>query len=496
MASEAATILKHGWIYTVANIVNRAAGLLLLPLYAKVLTPSEFGIYALIGVVGDILAVMLMIGMNNAFTVVYFEHAEEKDRDRVVSTTMFGLGTATLVLLALSYPAGWAVSLGLFGDGGFAAVIAVALASIALSTMFELALAYYRVHKRSGMCLLVSIAKAVLLLGLNLLFLLVLDLGVSGIFLANGVAFSILGLSLTASILARTGVGFSPAVLRRVVTLGLPFMPQSLLDIANQFVARWLLNVLMTTAAVGVFSFGMRLSTILYMFLTASFLQIWSVRRFEAQHGGEDREQSEFVFHLFIVVLTAAALGMTLTTPEILFLIASADYAPVLACMPFLTLSYVLHGVRMHSEVSLMKAKQMRVLPWVSAASLAAGSALAVALVWQWGVLGAAVAVLGRELFQITVTEWACRRLCPGEAPLNPARLLGILAPAVVAHAVGWEAFGAEVAPAFTAGKVALTAAAMAAAVFGPGLGPEGRALLFKLIGGVVRRRRVQPAVE
>ena len=488
MASEAATILKHGWIYTVANIVNRAAGLLLLPLYAKVLAPSEFGVYALIGVVGDILAVMLMIGMNNAFTVVYFEHAEEKDRARVVSTTLLGLGAATLGLLALSWPGGWAISLGLFGDAGYATVVAVALASIALRTVFELGLAYYRVRKRSGMCLLVSIAKAVLLLGLNLVFLLGLDLGVSGIFLANGAAFSVLGLTLMVSILAKTGVSFSPAILRRVVTLGLPFMPQSLLDIANQFIARYLLNVLMTTAAVGVFSFGMRLSTILYMFLTASFLQIWSVRRFEAQHEAVDREQSEFVFHLFIIVLTAAALGMALTTPEILWLIASPDYAPVVQCMPFLVAAYVLHGVRMHSEVSLMKAKRMGVLPWISAASLAVGSALAVVLVWRWGVPGAAAAVLGREVFQITVTELVCRRLCPGEVPLNPARLLGILAPAAVAYAVGWELFGAGVEPAFTVGKVALTAGFVGVAVFGPGLGPDGRALLFKLMGGLTRR--------
>ena len=488
MASEAATILKHGWIYTVANIVNRAAGLLLLPLYAKVLTPSEFGVYALIGVVGDILAVMLMIGMNNAFTVVYFEHADEDDRARVVSTTLLGLGAATIGLVALSWPAGWAISLGLFGDGGYAAVVGVALASIALSTLFELGLAYYRVHKRSGMCLLVSVAKAVVLLGLNLGFLLGLGWGVSGIFLANGVAFAVLGLSLMAAILAKTGVSFVPAILKRVVTLGLPFMPQSLLDIANQFVARYLLNVLMTTAAVGVFSFGMRLSTILYMFLTASFLQIWSVRRFEAQHEAIDREQSEFVFHLFIIVLTAAALGMTLASPEILWLIASADYAPVLPCMPFLVAAYVLHGARMHSEVSLMKAKRMGVLPWISAASLAVGSALAVLLVWRWGVFGAAVAVLGREIFQITVTELVCRRLCPGEVPLNPVRLLGILAPATAVYLVGWEMFGAGVSPAFTAGKVGLTAVFIAAAVFGPGLGPEGRAQLFKLVSGITRR--------
>ncbi|MFX8035931.1 hypothetical protein ABTK80_19945, partial [Acinetobacter baumannii] len=83
----------------VANVVNRAAGLLLLPLYAKVLSPAEFGVYALISVVGDIVAVMLMIGMINAFTVVYFEHPDDRGRSRVVSTTMIGLWVASLALL-------------------------------------------------------------------------------------------------------------------------------------------------------------------------------------------------------------------------------------------------------------------------------------------------------------------------------------------------------------------------------------------------------------
>jgi len=488
MASEAANILKHGWIYTVANVVNRAAGLLLLPLYAKVLTASEFGVYALIGVVGDILGVMLMIGMNNAFTVVYFEHADEESRRRVVSTSMLGLVAVAAVLLAVAYPAGWAIGMGLFGDGAQAPVLAVALGSIAMSTVFELALTYYRVQKRSGMCLLISVGKAVLLLGFNVLFMLAFDLRVTGIFLANGVAFATLGLGLAVAILMANGMAFSPAILKRVVTLGLPFLPQSLLDVANQFIARYLLNIIAATAAVGVFSFGMRLSSILYMFLTASFLQIWSVHRIESQHKAVDHGQSEFVFHLFLIVLTAAALGMALTGPEILWLIASDDYAPVLPCLPLLVASYVLHGARMHPEVALMKAKRVGTLPWISAASLAVGSALTVALVWRWGVFGAAVAVLGREIFQIALTEAVRRRLCPGETPLKPGRLLSIFAPAAAAYAVGWHSFGATVDPALTAGKVALTAVFVAAAVFGPGLGAEGRATLFKLVGGATRR--------
>lgn len=488
MASEAATVFRHGWIYLVANIVNRAAGLLLLPLYTKVLTPTEFGVYGLIVVLCDLLAVMLMIGLNNAFTVVYFEHAEEPARRRVVSTCILALAGAMLALLALCWPAGLGLSWALFGDASETRVIAIALGSIALTTVFELALAYYRVKKRSALCLGISVAKAVALIGLNALFLLTLEWHVEGIFLANAVAFAILGLTLGAVILAENGVGFSGSILKRVVALGLPYMPQSLLDIANNVVARWLLNVMLTTAAVGLFTFGLRLAQILFMFLTASFLQIWSVRRLEAQHEDEDREQSDLVFHLFLTLLTAAALGMALTTPEILWLIASPDYLPVLPCMPLLVLSFVLHGARMQPEVALMKAKRMAVLPWISAASLAVGTALAVGMVAAWGLFGAVLANLGRELFQIVVTEVVRRRLCPGEMPLVATRLAAIVAPAALVYLAGWQLFADAVDPVVTAAKVGLTALFVAMVVFGPGLGQTGRATLFRLLAGAMRR--------
>lgn len=488
MASEAGTILRHGWIYGIANIVNRAAGILLLPLYTLVLTPTEFGVYALVGVVGDLLAVMLMIGMNNAFTVVYVEQEDEAGRRRVVSTAVLALAGAVAAMLALAWPAGWAASHAVFGTDAYTALMALALGSVSITALFELALAYLRARKRSGACLAVSFIKAAALLGLNVLFLVGLGMKVEGIFLANATAFLVLGVGLAVAMLRASGMGFSAAILRKLVRLGLPYLPQSLLDIANTFVMRWLLNVLLTTAAVGLFSFGMRLAVLLYMLLTASFLQIWSVRRLESQREAVDPAQARLVFHLFVVVLSAAAAGMALVGPELVWLTASPDYGPVVGCLPFLVLAYVLHGIRMHPEVDLMKAQRMGVLPWISAASLAVGTALAVVMVWRWGLMGAALANLGREIFQVTVTETVRRRLCPGDEPLRISRLAAILLPGVAVVAVGWLLFGDAVDPMYTAAKVGLTGLFVLAAVLGPGVGSDGRAILFPLLAGLVRR--------
>ncbi|CAO3409520.1 lipopolysaccharide biosynthesis protein [Azospirillum largimobile] len=488
MALEAGTIIKHGWMFMVANVVNRAAGLLLLPLYAKVLSPAEFGVYALISVVGDIVAVMLMIGMINAFTVVYFEHPDDRGRSRVVSTTMIGLWVASLALLAVALPAGWGASDLLFGSRDQGPIIAFAFAGIAFSAVFELALAYYRVHKRSGTCLLISVGKAVGLIGLNLSFLLWMDLGVTGIFLANAITFVGLGVGLTVAILAANGLGFSFGLLKRVAVLGLPFMPQTMLDMGNQFAMRYLVNLLMGVAAVGVLSFGLRLATMLYMFLTASFLQIWSVSRIEAQDSTAGREQSEFVFYLFVVLLSAAALGMALTAPEVLWLIASSEYDTVLPCMPLLVLAYVVHGVRMHAEVGLVKTKKVGVLPAISLGGLAVGTLIMAVTLGPLGLMGGAIGVLGRELLMLVATEVLCRRLSPKEPPLGVLRILGILAPGAVAYLAGLALFGFEVNPTYTAAKVGLTMLFAIVVLFGPSFGKADRAMLFRMAGRFLRR--------
>ncbi len=497
MSSDARTIIRHGGLFMLANLVNRAAGLLLLPLYTKILTPPEFGVYALVVVVSDLLAVMLMIGLSNAFTAVYFEHDEGPDRRRVVSTCLLALFGVAVAMLGLAYPAGRLGSWAMFGSGEHAPVMALALGGVALTTLFELALAYYRVRKRSGLCLAVSLAKVVALLGFNLLFLWGMGLGVEGIFLANGGSFALLGLGLMAVILRETGAGFSWPVLKRVGALGLPYMPQSLLDIANSFVTRWLLNLLLTTAAVGIFALGMRLSQILYMVLTASFLQIWSVSRLE---GGRpesgratDHAQADVVFHLFVTLLTGAALGMALLSPDILWLIASDAYTPVLSSMPFLVLAYVLHGVRMNPEVAILRARRVGVLPWISAASLLVGTLLAVVLVWRWGVLGAALANLGREMFQTALTETLRRRLCQDDAPLDMRRIAWIVAPAGAVYVLGIGLFGAVVDPAITAQKLLLTLVFLGVVLFGPGIGPAGREVLVKMLPRLQRRAASTP---
>lgn len=85
-------------IYGLSSIVGRLLNYLLVPLYTRVLIPSDYGIYTEMYAWVSILWVLLTYGMETTF----FRFSEsERDKSRVFSTSLLSLTGTSLVFLAL-----------------------------------------------------------------------------------------------------------------------------------------------------------------------------------------------------------------------------------------------------------------------------------------------------------------------------------------------------------------------------------------------------------
>ena len=61
--SEARSIVRDGRVYAISNVINRAAGLVLLPVFTHVLSPAEFGRYTLVQSMIEVLSVLGGLGL-------------------------------------------------------------------------------------------------------------------------------------------------------------------------------------------------------------------------------------------------------------------------------------------------------------------------------------------------------------------------------------------------------------------------------------------------
>lgn len=472
MSAGVTLTLKHSWIYFVATVINRAGGLLLLPLYAKTLSPLEFGAYAMIVIATDVLAVGLTSWLGTALSIVYFRQPDERAQKRLVSTALVTTAAISVGVVALSLPLGLATSFLLFGDTGRTVTVVWALSGLALVILGQVALDYFQIKKEPGIFLWMSVAKCALLLVANIVFLLVLDFGVDGIFISNVLAFGLVSAILLRLVLRSTGLAFSVADVRVMAHHGFPFLPTALLEVASGFAERAILNATLSTSAVGIYALGARLSQMLFTFMAMPFQRIWWIRRMEVFGTAEENAEANLVYRLFLVVLSTAALGLVLLTPELVWLIATPAYGEVAYCTPFLALASIAHGVRIHPQASLVRGGQSSSLPFLSGMSLAIGVVATVLLVREWGLVGAAAAHLIYQASYTAMAEYACRRRAPAEPHLNGGMLMLLLLLLLIFYAIGSLAFDQVLGVREAALKVLVALAFLVVATLSPIIGP------------------------
>ena len=69
-------LLRHSAIYGLGSIVARVLGVLLLPLYTRYLSPSDYGLIETLVALAAVLTALVAQGMKSAFFRFYFDSAE------------------------------------------------------------------------------------------------------------------------------------------------------------------------------------------------------------------------------------------------------------------------------------------------------------------------------------------------------------------------------------------------------------------------------------
>src|SRR5947208_14848661 len=104
-------LFRHSAIYGLGSIVARILAVLLLPLYTRYLSPTDYGLIETLVALAAVLTALVAQAMKSAFFRFYFDSAEPERRLLVVRTAfwcVFAASTAVLVAgVAVSQPISW-----------------------------------------------------------------------------------------------------------------------------------------------------------------------------------------------------------------------------------------------------------------------------------------------------------------------------------------------------------------------------------------------------
>jgi len=104
--AEFKEVLKHGRNYLVAIVATRALGFISIPVYTRLLSPNDFGVYSVfIGIIG-ILSSVMALSTDRSVSRYFFDQKNEEDFKEFVGTTIilalvfFLLNSILLIIFA------------------------------------------------------------------------------------------------------------------------------------------------------------------------------------------------------------------------------------------------------------------------------------------------------------------------------------------------------------------------------------------------------------
>src|SRR5208282_4519621 len=96
-------LLHQSGFYLIGQILQKAVSLLLVPLWTRYLTPSDYGIMGTLAAYSGMLAVLLLFGIHAAVTRHYFDFKQDHEAQRryVTSNFLFMAVVPGIIIAAL-----------------------------------------------------------------------------------------------------------------------------------------------------------------------------------------------------------------------------------------------------------------------------------------------------------------------------------------------------------------------------------------------------------
>lgn len=405
MLAETKRLISHSSIYSVGNIFTKLAAFLLIPLYARKLLPEEYGIVAILELVEILGKTFLTFGIANSILRFLIQFRKEKrDNELVFSSYLFLLISNMIILgLLFSFPTALVANLLSLNPENilyFRYILLVIFSAVSQSVF----VAVLQAEEKPFQYVTFTLIAFLLLLGLNIYKVGFRNEGVLGIVESKLYVAALNFIVVNLYLLVRFRPKFSANMLKETLRYGLPFVfvgiSLTLLTLAD----RYLLKILSTMAAVGIYAMAYKFGMILNMVLITPFRQAFYPLMFR----WSNEKDTTILYRRFMTYFLFAGffffLFLSLFARELLIVFTSPQYVSGYIIVPVITLSYLIFGIRIIIVGVLASEKRTGIIAYSTIAGALLNIGLNFLFIPQWGILGAAWATLISYLFIVATT--------------------------------------------------------------------------------------------
>lgn len=402
---------KHIAIYSVGSIIRQLAGFIMLPIYTSYLTPSDYGVVGLLVVMISLFELVIGARFAQAVPKFYYESEEKSWQSTVVSTALLVTLSVSAVATGLVALSSKPIAVVLFGSGEYQTHVALYCVLLLTSAIEAYGLTFLRLKEKPILFVTNSIAKLIIQLALNILFVVHYEMGVMGVIYSALLSSFTISIWIAAYIVFNTGIKFSATLTKRLFKFSWPLW---LAGIAGLYVAssnRYFIRIFSDLEQVGLYELATKFAMILPMLIWNPFSQWWQTERFKL-YQSEDKGVSVFpiVFDGTVSIMVVVATTISIACGPIIRLMADESFYPSAGAVPILVFAILISNLRFFFFFSFLVTEKTVVITYIKYGSAVIATLLYIALIPKFGFIGAAASILITELVVLLVSFWGSKR--------------------------------------------------------------------------------------
>ena len=386
--------LRDAFTYAIPTILSRGVGLLLLPLYARYLTPAEYGVVELLTIVYVLLNLVLPLEVSQAVARFSPEVRDAAQKGNYVSTafSFTALVFGMLIIVAWTMPAN--VRAGILESKIAGELFPLAALWMATNALFYIVLNQLRWDRRPRAYAATSVVFTLVTAAVSVALIAGFGLAIEGYLWGQG-AGSLAGLLTGLAWLrstTRVQLTLNGEDLRHMLAFSAPLVLSSIAVYLALYVDRWLLFAWRGDEQLGIYAVAFRIASIVTLALAGVQLAITPMIYAHYQ-SPETPAVLRKIFRYCLLGACLLVLFASAFATEIVWVVAGRQYEAAGQAVGWLCLGTVLANVYLFAP-GLILAKRTKTIALISMMSATVNAAISYVLIPPFGAIGSALGMM------------------------------------------------------------------------------------------------------
>lgn len=383
---------KNSFIYTFGTVLTKGMSLLLVPIYTRYLSPSEYGIIDLFVIVASIISLTIALEIHQAVVRFYQDTKEQKDRTEYVSTAFLFTVFVYSLFLIVSLTFSDNLTVWLLDDLAYKGTYLLATWAIFTQGLFYFTHGQLKWQIMPKESTVVSIINALIVALVAVYLLVVENMKIESIFIGQIVG-NTMGIFISIYYTRRSyQLTFVYVKFKEMVSFSLPLVLSGVAIFIALFIDRIAIKYFLGLEDLGIYGLAYRFASITSLVMIG-FQSSLTPLIYKHYKEKETPENIAKLFKLFSIFALFVITGTILFSNEMITFLTTKEYYQASPIIPILVMAIFFTNMYIFLP-GLSIAKKTKIISLISILGAIFNTVLNFIFIPKFGVEGAAYATL------------------------------------------------------------------------------------------------------